>query len=211
MIPTPQEAWELLTQFNQGDFHLKHGRIVGDVMRWYATHLGYEEEKDFFKNENARDFTVEYYDKSWPDALKYGFLSSNIGGTGRYLQNIQAGDIVYCHIAGSGFVGIGECVEHAVTMKEFKVNVDGHEVAIDKIKWEVPEQRAKIDEDKEIFIRVEWKSYVTDLADGYWEKGMTSIPMVAYMLGDPTTHRKVREHFGYTKVVTTSEENDQEE
>ena len=49
MIPTPQEAWELLTQFNQGDFHLKHGRIVGDVMRWYATQLGYEEEKDFWE------------------------------------------------------------------------------------------------------------------------------------------------------------------
>ena len=169
-----------------------------------------EEEKDFFKNENARDFTVEYYGKSWPDALKYGFLSANIGGTGRYLQNIQAGDIVYCHIAGSGFVGIGECTEPAVPMKEFKVNIDGQEESIDEIKWELPEQRAKIVEDKEIFIRVDWKSFVEDPADGYWEKGMTSIPMVAYLLGDPTTHRKVREHFGYKKVVTTSEDTDPE-
>ena len=96
-------------------------------------------------------------------------------------------------------------------MKEFKVNVDGQEESIDEIKWELPEQRAKIVEDKEIFIRVDWKSFVEDPADGYWEKGMTSIPMVAYLLGDPTTHRKVREHFGYKKVVTTSEDIDPED
>ncbi len=27
------------------------------------------------------------------DALKYGFLSANIGGTGKFLKNIQDGDI----------------------------------------------------------------------------------------------------------------------
>ena len=37
MIPTPEEAWELLCEYNQGEFHRKHGRIVGDVLRWYAT------------------------------------------------------------------------------------------------------------------------------------------------------------------------------
>ena len=36
--------------------------------------------------EKAREFTVEYYEKSWPDALKYGFLSANIGGTGKFLK-----------------------------------------------------------------------------------------------------------------------------
>ncbi len=62
MIPTPQEAWELLTQFNQGDFHLKHGRIMGDVMRWYATHLGYEEEKDFWETVGIlHDLDFELY------------------------------------------------------------------------------------------------------------------------------------------------------
>ena len=33
-----------------------------------------ETEKEFFKNEKAQEFTVEYYDKSWPDALKYESL-----------------------------------------------------------------------------------------------------------------------------------------
>ncbi len=46
---TPQEAWELLNEYNKGDFHLKHGRIVGDCMRWYANELGYGDEADFWE------------------------------------------------------------------------------------------------------------------------------------------------------------------
>ena len=49
MIPTPEEAWELLCEYNEGDFHRKHGRIVGDVLRWYAVKLGYEDEADFWQ------------------------------------------------------------------------------------------------------------------------------------------------------------------
>ena len=29
MIPSPQEAYELLKQYNSDPFHLTHGRIVG--------------------------------------------------------------------------------------------------------------------------------------------------------------------------------------
>lgn len=47
MIPTPEEAWALLCQYNEGEFHRKHGRIVGDVLRWYAIELGYGDEADF--------------------------------------------------------------------------------------------------------------------------------------------------------------------
>ena len=49
MIPTPEEAWKLLCEYNQGEFHRKHGRIVGDVLRWYAIQLGYESEADFWE------------------------------------------------------------------------------------------------------------------------------------------------------------------
>ena len=49
MIPTPEEAWALLCQYNEGEFHRKHGRIVGDVLRWYANELGYGDEADFWE------------------------------------------------------------------------------------------------------------------------------------------------------------------
>ena len=50
MIPTPEEAWALLCEYNEGEFHRKHGRIVGDVLRWYAIKLGYETEADFWES-----------------------------------------------------------------------------------------------------------------------------------------------------------------
>lgn len=49
MIPTPEQAWELLCGYNEGDFHRKHGRIVGDVLGWFAQELGYGGEKDFWE------------------------------------------------------------------------------------------------------------------------------------------------------------------
>lgn len=49
MIPTPEQTWELLCEYNEGDFHRKHGRIVGDVLRWYANELGYGDEADFWQ------------------------------------------------------------------------------------------------------------------------------------------------------------------
>lgn len=157
-----------------------------------------ETEKNFFKNERASEFTVGYSDRSWPDALKYGFLSANIGGSGKYLKNIQEGDIVYCHIAGFGFVGIGECTAVATPMNNFSVIVDGAAVPITDVAWLEPSYKAKLDVNNEIFIRVDWKSYVEDKKDGYWEKGMVSVPLVAYTLHDETTHKKVRQYFGYT-------------
>lgn len=49
MIPTPEQAWKLLCEYNEGDFHRKHGRIVGDVLRWYANEFGYGDEADFWQ------------------------------------------------------------------------------------------------------------------------------------------------------------------
>ena len=49
MIPTPEEAFALLSEYNQGEFHLNHGRIVGDVMAWYARQLGYGDQADYWK------------------------------------------------------------------------------------------------------------------------------------------------------------------
>ena len=49
MIPTPEEAFALLAEYNKEPFHLSHGTIVGDVMAWYARELGHGEEADYWK------------------------------------------------------------------------------------------------------------------------------------------------------------------
>ncbi len=47
-IPTREEAWELLTEFNQDEFHLKHARIVEGAMKYFARELDYAEEEEFW-------------------------------------------------------------------------------------------------------------------------------------------------------------------
>jgi predicted hydrolase (HD superfamily) len=47
-VPTRQEAWELLTEYNEDEFHLKHARIVEGVMKYFAVKLGYELEAEFW-------------------------------------------------------------------------------------------------------------------------------------------------------------------
>lgn len=49
MVPTPEEALELLERYNQDPFHLTHGRIVGEVLRWYAADMGHFDEADLWQ------------------------------------------------------------------------------------------------------------------------------------------------------------------
>ena len=64
MIPSPQEAYELLKQYNSDPFHLAHGRIVGEVLRWYAADMGHAEEADLWQTVGMlHDLDFEM----WPD------------------------------------------------------------------------------------------------------------------------------------------------
>ena len=45
---TRDEAWALLTRYNEGEFHLRHARTVEGVMRYFANELGYGDEADFW-------------------------------------------------------------------------------------------------------------------------------------------------------------------
>ncbi len=45
---TYAQALDLLKEYNQGDFHLKHAYVVSDVMGWFAEQLGYGDEREFW-------------------------------------------------------------------------------------------------------------------------------------------------------------------
>lgn len=64
MIPTPQQAYELLQQYNEGEFHLKHGLVVGDVLRWYAVEFGYGADADYWQ---AVGFLHDIDFEQWPE------------------------------------------------------------------------------------------------------------------------------------------------
>lgn len=45
---TRDEAWSLLTEYNQEEFHLEHAQIVEKTMEYFAEKLGYGDEKEFW-------------------------------------------------------------------------------------------------------------------------------------------------------------------
>lgn len=45
---TREAAWALLTEYNQDPFHLRHARIVEEVMRYFALEMEYADEADFW-------------------------------------------------------------------------------------------------------------------------------------------------------------------
>lgn len=45
---TREEAWELLTEYNQDEFHLLHAKTVENTMRFFARELGFADEEDFW-------------------------------------------------------------------------------------------------------------------------------------------------------------------
>jgi len=45
---TREQAWKLLTQYNQDPFHLKHALIVEGTMKYFANQLGFADEQEFW-------------------------------------------------------------------------------------------------------------------------------------------------------------------
>lgn len=45
---TRDKAWELLTEYNEDHFHLKHAVIVEGVMKYFSDKLGYGDEAEFW-------------------------------------------------------------------------------------------------------------------------------------------------------------------
>lgn len=89
MIPTPEQAWDLLCEYNQGEFHRKHSRIVGDVMHWFAQELGYGSEADFWE---AVGILHDLDFEQWPDqhCIKEQELLQQGGIDGRLIHAVAS-------------------------------------------------------------------------------------------------------------------------
>ena len=97
--------------------------------------------------------------RSWSDAKKYGFVSA--GGGEWYvntLRTLQPGNRIWVNVPGTGYVGVGEVVNAAVPMEQFKVNFGGVETPITKAEvepsWMYDEGQG------EYFVGVKWTKAV---------------------------------------------------
>lgn len=170
-------------------------KAIWDPARIKKLAGGWDDETEIaIQSGSARRFTVEYGSgRSWEDARKYGFVSAG-GDGGTLLSKINTGDIIFCHIAGVGFVGIGICTACEVPAVDFTVSDGNVEKNILDCDWANNTAKTAIDPTHEYFVGVRWVRTVSS-DEGYWEKGMTSVPMVAYMMTDESTHNKVLKHF----------------
>lgn len=158
---------------------------------------GWDEEEGLrVQSRNGRRFTVEYSNgRSWEDAREKGFVSGAAStASANKLMNIHVGDFVFCHIQGKGFVGVGICTSPAELAETFLVEEDGVQRPILDCSWTDRDAKLRLDAARECFLGVKWIRTVP-AEEGYWEKGMTSLPMVAYLMRDKSTHDKVLRHF----------------
>ena len=97
MIPTPEQAWDLLCEFNEGGFHRKHARTVGDVLRWFAQELGFGQDADFWE---AVGILHDLDFEQWPD--QHCVKSQEL---------MEARDIDPAMIRAAASHGYGQCVD----------------------------------------------------------------------------------------------------
>jgi predicted hydrolase (HD superfamily) len=68
-IPTREEAWSMLTEFNQEPFHLKHALAVEAVMRHYALQAGLSAEEVDFWGVVGLLHDIDF--ERWPETTLY--------------------------------------------------------------------------------------------------------------------------------------------
>jgi len=149
---------------------------------------------------NGRDFYVSFGDpenRVWEDAIKYGFISA--GGGKWYSQtlyNLEPGHRIWVNIPPKRYAGVGEVVERAKPMRDFKVEVDGSPVPIADAPMRSKYHTGNLDDDDmcEHFVRVRWIRTVP-IDKGYWETAFFANQASACKLRNRFTLNKLLDHF----------------
>lgn len=115
----------------------------------------------------------ESKDRSWSEAVRYGFISA--GGGAWYsnsLHLLDVGDRIWVKAPGHGFVGVGRVKGRPVPAPEFKVHTPaGDRPALEELKANYHRQFAADSEKAEYFVPVEWLETVP-LEQAVQEVGM---------------------------------------
>jgi len=116
------------------------------------------------KGEGKEPWNGEFYvsyseDRSWDDAIKYGFISG--GGGSWYSQTLKLlnpGDRIWVRIPQVGYVGVGEVVETMQSVKDFTVTTQlGIQPALEVLQnAQHFSKNANNPELAEYFVRVKW-------------------------------------------------------
>ena len=109
----------------------------------------------------AKNWNGEYYfsygDRSWEDAIKYGFVSAGGGSwyTGT-MQNLEIGNRIWVNIPGEGYVGVGIVSGTAKPARETILMVNGQETSFFDLPLSADYHRESPPDKEEYIVRIEW-------------------------------------------------------
>lgn len=112
-------------------------------------------------------------------ASKFGFLSAFPSGSNISLNAVDAGDLIFCHVEGKGFLGIGLCTLEAVLIKDFKID-DGSLLV--EAEWYDVDQKEALNLGTDQAVGIKCLKTVEFPEDGYWEKGLKALQIPIYTL-----------------------------
>lgn len=148
---------------------------------------------------NQNDFFVNVGESShrkWEDCREYGFIAA---GQSKWassrLSMLEPGHRIFACISGVGYVGVGTVVGSTTAVKNFKVKVNGQDVAL----LDLPlrgNMKANSDNPDltEYVVPIQWIKSVP-AAEAYWETGMFANQNPACKLRDTSTLDRLASHF----------------
>jgi hypothetical protein len=99
-------------------------------------------------------------DRTWEDAVKYGFISAGNGSWySRTLGLLEPGNRIWVNVPGKGYVGVGSVLEPMIRVDQFKVKQDdGTQVLINQLPVSAPGMFHDQDDDEkaEYLVKVDW-------------------------------------------------------
>ena len=113
------------------------------------------------------------YNRSWEDAVRFGFIS---GGGGpwysRTLKLLNPGDRVWVNVPGSGYVGVGLVKERVQPAKEFRVRTSNGDIPVLEAAT-IGKYHHSLDDSEycEYFVPINWAQTV-DFKDAFREVGL---------------------------------------
>lgn len=94
-----ENAWKLLTEYNEEPFHLRHALTVEGIMRYFAVELGYGDEADFWglvgllHDLDFEKYPEEHCIKSQEIMREYGLDERLIHATASHGYGLAQNDI----------------------------------------------------------------------------------------------------------------------
>ncbi|MFC7070512.1 hypothetical protein [Halobaculum lipolyticum] len=150
---------------------------------------------------NGTDYYVSFGEskyRAWEDARTYGFISAGQGDWySRTLKQLSAGDRVFVHVPGEGYVGVGTVTGERTPVRDFTfTNEDGDVVKILEadLAAGAMDENADSPDEREYLVGVEWAD-TRSIVDAYWETGMYANQNTVTKLRNQFTIDRLYEHF----------------